>query len=122
MNDVISIDRGWIFQGCANVAALTDANLGAAFSGLVHDAGFTVYEPVASKKFVDAGGVTVSVIIGESSVDIHTWPETRTAHIRLFYCHYSENNDAKAERFFVLSKKYFKPEKVCEVERREFPV
>ncbi len=122
MNDTISIDRGWIFQDCANVAALTDADLGAAFAGLVRKAGFTVYEPVASKKFEGAGGVTVSVIIGESSVDIHTWPEAGTAHIRLFYCHYSENNDAKAERFFVLAKKYFKPERVREVERREFPV
>ena len=117
----MSVDRGWIFRDCVNSAALVDPNLGSLFLGFVRDAGFTVHA-TTSKKFEGAGGVTACVIIGESSVDIHTWPETGTAHIRLFYCDFSEQNDEKAKRFLVRISEHFQPTKIDEVTRREFPI
>ncbi|MEY4747609.1 MAG: hypothetical protein RLZZ416_658 [Candidatus Parcubacteria bacterium] len=119
---ITSTDRGWIFRGCANHAGLIDAALGAQFSRIAKAAGFAVYKPIASRKFGEKGGVTVSVVIGESSLDVHTWPEFSAAHIRLFYSHYSKNNHAKAQRFLAGAKAYFRPSAVQEVERRTFTV
>ncbi|MFH1235169.1 MAG: adenosylmethionine decarboxylase [Candidatus Diapherotrites archaeon] len=58
-------------------------------------------------------GVTGFILLAESHLSVHTWPEKGTVAIDIFTC----NSRKKAEKAFVLLKKGFKPEKI---ERKEF--
>lgn len=42
------------------------------------------------------GGVTGTVLLAESHMAIHTWPETGSVTVDVYVCNYSGDNSAKA--------------------------
>lgn len=46
------------------------------------------------------GGVTGAIILGESHLSVHTWPEHGYATVDVYVCNYSENNRGKARALF----------------------
>jgi S-adenosylmethionine decarboxylase proenzyme len=45
-------------------------------------------------------GVTGCVLLAESHVAIHTWPEYRSVTVDVYVCNYNMDNSAKAQRVF----------------------
>jgi S-adenosylmethionine decarboxylase len=52
-------------------------------------------------------GVTGIILLAESHISIHTWPESNTAAIDIFTC----GEEGNAEKAFELALKKFKPQK-----------
>lgn len=46
------------------------------------------------------GGVTGAVVLSESHLSVHTWPERGYVTVDVYVCNYSENNRGKARRLF----------------------
>lgn len=82
---------------------------------MIRRAGFTI---VASRfhKFsptsAGEGGITGVVIVSESHLTIHTWPERKFVNLDVFFCNYSRDNTAKARAVFLEFKKIYQPERV----------
>ncbi|MBI1892155.1 MAG: adenosylmethionine decarboxylase [Burkholderiales bacterium] len=47
-----------------------------------------------------AAGVTCALLLAESHVAIHTWPERRAVTLDVYVCNYSGENTAKAQQLF----------------------
>jgi S-adenosylmethionine decarboxylase proenzyme len=59
------------------------------------------------------GGVTGMVLLAESHVAIHTWPELNNSlTIDVYTCNYSENNDDKAKLVFEILASRFVPKRI----------
>ena len=54
-------------------------------------------------------GVTGTVLLAESHLAIHTWPEHGFVTIDVFVCNYTTDNTAKAERLFQAMEQAFHP-------------
>lgn len=54
------------------------------------------------------GGATVIILLAESHLSIHTWPEMQSAAADIFCC----NSEDNAEKAFEIMKKKFRPKKV----------
>jgi spermidine synthase len=67
-----------------------------AISGLtaVHDL-FYQFEPAENE---DAGGVTGTVLLAESHLAIHTWPELSAVTLDVYVCNFSTDNRSKAQQ------------------------
>jgi S-adenosylmethionine decarboxylase len=88
------------WYGCAaDLPEMTDANAlrvlclalaGASGMTIVGDR-FHQFEP---------GGVTGTVLLAESHLAIHTWPEHGFVTIDVYVCNYTTDNSAKAQRLF----------------------
>ena len=48
----------------------------------------------------EGGGVTGAVVLSESHLSIHTWPEHRYATLDVYVCNYSCDNRNKARQLF----------------------
>jgi len=48
----------------------------------------------------EGGGVTGTVVLSESHLSVHTWPEHRYVTLDVYVCNYSANNRDKARRLF----------------------
>ena len=57
----------------------------------------------------EPGGATGLVLLAESHLAIHTWPERRFVSIDLYVCNFSEDNSMKARTLFELLKQIFQP-------------
>jgi S-adenosylmethionine decarboxylase len=57
----------------------------------------------------DDAGVTGCVLLAESHVAIHTWPEYGTVTVDVYVCNYNMNNSAKAQNVFDGIRKLFSP-------------
>ncbi|MCL2876388.1 MAG: adenosylmethionine decarboxylase [Betaproteobacteria bacterium] len=66
---------------------------------LIEDAGLT---PIAHvfHSFGDGGGVTGMVVLAESHLSLHTWPEEGFVTVDVYVCNYSEGNRDKARQIF----------------------
>lgn len=62
------------------------------------------------------GGITGAVIVSESHITIHTWPERKFVNLDVFFCNYTRDNTRKARLVFDEFKKIYKPKKVREKE------
>lgn len=63
----------------------------------------------------DEGGVTGYILLSESHVSIHTWPEKNNyIAMDIFVCNYSKNNTENARKIYEEIKKAFKPKKIEE--------
>jgi S-adenosylmethionine decarboxylase len=51
-------------------------------------------------QFGGAGGVTGTVLLGESHLAIHTWPESDAVTLDVYVCNYSTDNSGMAESLF----------------------
>ena len=54
-------------------------------------------------------GVTGTVLLAESHLAIHTWPETGFVTIGLYVCNHLNDNSDKASNLFAALRDYFKP-------------
>ena len=59
--------------------------------------------------FGEDGGVTGCVVLAESHLSIHTWPEDGYVTLDVYVCSYSTDNSAKAEDLFARLQRAFNP-------------
>jgi S-adenosylmethionine decarboxylase len=60
----------------------------------------------------EPGGATGLVLLAESHLAVHTWPERQFVSIDLYVCNFSEDNSAKASALFELLRELFQPEEI----------
>lgn len=70
-------------------------------------------------QFGERGGVTGVVILAESHISVHTWPEKRFVTLDVFVCNMHSDNRGKAHGLFNALVAAFQPEekRYYEVER-----
>ena len=87
--------------GCRGDAALmTDAaRLEAFCKQAVADAGLTTVGALFHS-FGEGAGVTGVVVLAESHLSIHTWPEDGYVTLDVYVCSYSTDNSASAQQLF----------------------
>jgi spermidine synthase len=49
----------------------------------------------------DKAGVTGTVVLAESHLAIHTWPESGNVTLDVYVCNFSRNNDDRARQVFA---------------------
>ncbi len=54
-------------------------------------------------------GVTGTVLLAESHMAIHTWPEEKFVTVDVYVCNYMEDNTQKALKLYATLKAYFRP-------------
>jgi len=54
-------------------------------------------------------GATGAVVLAESHLAVHTWPELAAATVDIYVCNYSQDNRAAAERAFSRLLEAFMP-------------
>lgn len=59
--------------------------------------------------FGEGGGVTGVVVLAESHLSIHTWPELGYVTLDVYVCNYSTNNRPKAQQLFQDIQAAFNP-------------
>ncbi|QEA11832.1 adenosylmethionine decarboxylase [Comamonas flocculans] len=59
--------------------------------------------------FGEDGGVTGVVVLAESHLSIHTWPESGYVTLDVYVCNYTENNRPKAQKLFDSLQAAFNP-------------
>lgn len=59
--------------------------------------------------FGEDGGVTGVVVLAESHLSIHTWPEDGYVTLDVYVCSYSTDNSGKAEDLFARLQRAFNP-------------
>jgi S-adenosylmethionine decarboxylase len=110
-----------------DTAWLTDAaRLGEACVKAVNAAGLQVvaqlfYAFPASSE--GAGGVTATVLLAESHLCVHTWPEKSAVTLDVYVCNYGGDHSAKARALMAALMHLFSPGKVAvnELERGAAP-
>jgi len=86
---------------------------------MVRDAGLTVMD--SNFHQFEGGGFTAIVLLGESHLALHTWPERAGLTLDVYVCNYSADNSDKARRLFEAIVALFDPKEIArhEVERNE---
>ncbi len=86
---------------------------------LVNDSGLTIMN-VSFHQF-EGSGYTGAVVLAESHLAIHTWPETGGLTLDVYVCNYSADNSAKARKVFDAIIEHFQPTDAArhEIERGE---
>lgn len=101
-------------HGCACAPGLlSDAPALAAHAlEAVRATGLTVVGDVFYR-FPDAGtelgGVTGTVLLAESHIALHTWPEFRVVTLDVYVCNYSADNTGRAEQLMAALAALFQP-------------
>lgn len=57
------------------------------------------------------GGITGTILLAESHLAIHTWPESRGVTLDVYVCNFTEDNTAKAELLFDTLTLAFRPQR-----------
>ena len=57
----------------------------------------------------EGSGFTGTVVLAESHLAIHTWPERQGLTLDVYVCNYSADNSAKARKLFEQLVDYFQP-------------
>jgi spermidine synthase len=57
----------------------------------------------------EAGGITGTLLLAESHLAIHTWPERRGVTLDVYVCNFTDDNTAKAEQLFDALMVAFRP-------------
>jgi len=57
------------------------------------------------------GGITGAVLLAESHLAIHTWPERRGVTLDVYVCNFTNDNSAMAERLFETLMLAFRPQR-----------
>ena len=58
-------------------------------------------------------GVTGTVLLAESHLAIHTWPEADFVTIDVYVCNYLDDNTTKAQTLYSALKNHFQPNREC---------
>ncbi len=113
---------------CAcDAALLTDADrLGALCVQAVTDSGlqavaqlFHTFPNTAH----GAGGVTATVLLAESHLCVHTWPEQSAVTLDVYVCNFGGDHSSKAHALMAALQDLFKPERCSlnQLERGKVP-
>jgi S-adenosylmethionine decarboxylase proenzyme len=88
-----------------------EATLRALCVGAVHEAGLT---PVGElfHRFAEGGGVTGVVLLAESHLAVHTWPELGGVTIDAYVCNFGADNSVRAQRLMARLIEVFAPVRV----------
>lgn len=67
-------------------------------------------------------GATGAIVLAESHLAVHTWPELGTVTLDLYVCNFSQDNRARAEAAYAALLAAFAPDKVArrDVQRGDF--
>ncbi|HVB46927.1 MAG TPA: polyamine aminopropyltransferase [Burkholderiales bacterium] len=86
---------------------------------LVNRSGLTVLD--TNFRQFDGGGFTGVVVLAESHVALHTWPERQGLTLDVYVCNYSADNSAKARQLFDAIVAHFEPTEIARhtIERGE---
>ncbi len=80
-------------------------------SGIVKESGLTVVGTFFHQ-FGEGNGVTGVVVLAESHVSIHTWPERENfVNMDVFVCNVTQDNTGKAKEVYEKIKESLKPAK-----------
>lgn len=104
---------GDLFDCACSDKLFTDlAELGALCRNTTVDAGLTIVD----EKFHvfphwegEPGGITGTLLLAESHLAIHTWPERRGVTLDVYVCNFTGDNDAKAKQLFNTLLLAFRP-------------
>lgn len=110
-------------HGCAADAPWFDARaLSAHCEAIALGAGLTVVGR-HWHTFGGEGGVTGVVLLAESHLAVHTWPELSAATFDVYVCNFSADNSAKAEAVCAALLELFRPEqsRIQRIERGASP-
>jgi S-adenosylmethionine decarboxylase proenzyme len=96
------------WYGCPAEPLLTQADaLRDLCRKVVDESGLTI---VGDRFFqFEPHGVTGTVLLAESHLAIHTWPEAGFVTVDVYVCNYTTDNTAKAERVFKALERAFRP-------------
>jgi len=81
----------------------------------VNDAGLTIVGDFFHS-FGEGNGVTGVVVLAESHVAIHTWPESAYVTLDVFVCNHNRDNSNRAKQLFEALINVFQPLEVKRVE------
>ena len=86
---------------------------------MVAAAGLTTMD--ATFHTFEGGGFTGTVVLAESHLAIHTWPERQGLTLDVYVCNYSADNSVKARKLFEQIVEHFQPAEAArhEVDRGE---
>lgn len=100
---------GDLFGCCDGADLMTDAAALEVFcKQAVADAGLTAVGSLFHS-FGEGEGVTGTIVLAESHLALHTWPEANYVTLDVYVCSYSCDNSAKAEHLFETLIQAFKP-------------
>jgi S-adenosylmethionine decarboxylase len=70
-------------------------------------------------QFGGGGGVTGVIVLAESHLAIHTWPEKMSVSLDVYVCNYGSDNRDKARRLFDALLYTFAPRepRICAIDR-----
>lgn len=100
--------------GCANEDLLTDGSgLAREIRAAAEDAGLSVVGE-HWHRFPDAldgqpGGITGMLLLAESHVALHTWPEIASVTLDVYVCNYEGDNSDKARALMAALVALFEP-------------
>ena len=65
------------------------------------------------------GGITATILLAESHLCVHTWPEQRAVTLDVYVCNFGGDHSAKAQRLMDELSTLFAPERVqqCRLQR-----
>lgn len=105
---------GDLFECGCNAASLTDLEtLSSLCRKATLDANLTIVDETWHV-FPDwngqPGGITGTILLAESHLAIHTWPERRGVTLDVYVCNFTEDNTGKAEQLFDTLLVAFRPQ------------
>ncbi len=104
---------GDLFDCGCSASLLTDL---ATLSKLCHDATVESGLTIVDEKYHvfpdwqgQPGGITGTVLLAESHLAIHTWPERRGVTLDVYVCNFTDDNSGKAQQLFDTLMVAFRP-------------
>ncbi len=104
---------------CDPKILLDGARFGEQCLQMVRNAGLTIMD--STFRQFEGSGFTGTVVLAESHLAIHTWPERQGLTLDIYVCNYSGDNSSKARALFRALIDHFQPAEVAshEIERGE---
>jgi S-adenosylmethionine decarboxylase len=111
-----------LYHCACEAALLTDAKrLGTLCVQAVADAGLQTVAQLFHTFPGSAhgpGGVTATVLLAESHLCVHTWPETTSVTLDVYVCNFGGDHSAKAQALMAALQGLFRPA-TCSLNRLE---
>ncbi len=100
-------DAAWLIDG---------QRLGAACVKAVHESGLQAVAQLFHR-FPDSpqgpGGITATVLLAESHLCVHTWPESSSVTLDVYVCNFGGDHSEKARALMAALMQLFAPGKVA---------
>jgi S-adenosylmethionine decarboxylase len=101
---------------CEAAWLIDEQRLGAACLKAVQDAGLQAVAQLFHR-FPDSpqgpGGITATVLLAESHLSVHTWPETSAVTLDVYVCNFGGDHSDKARALMAALMQLFAPGKVA---------